>query len=358
MTHGLKQAGVEVLAGIDIDAKCKETYEYNNSPAKFIEADLEELTPSSLEAGIKFDDGSEVKIEKNDDELLFVGCSPCQYWSIINTDRTKSENSKNLLEDFQKFVEYFNPGYVVIENVPGIFSKSDSPLQGFIAFLEDKKYFVDKEIIKVNNYGVPQTRKRFVLIASRVKKISIPEPSEDKSLTVRNFIGDAKNFPELTEGYKDDSDLCHTTAGLSETNLKRLALTELDGGTRKGWQDTELQLPVYKKNRDNEKFRFGEIYGRMFWDKPAPTITTRFYSLSNGRFGHPAQNRAISLREGATLQTFPLEYVFKADTISDISRIIGNAVPPELARRIGKAILEATTESKAKGFAPGLFDSL
>ena len=341
MTYGLRQAGIEVIAGIDIDEKCKDTYEHNNPSAKFINEDLEELTPLSLEMGIKFDDGSEVKIKKDDDELLFVGCSPCQYWSIINTDRTKSENSKNLLEDFQKFVEHFNPGYVVIENVPGIFSKSDSPLQSFITFLKDKEYFIDKDVIKVNAYGVPQTRKRFVLIASRIKKVSIPEPTEDKSLTVRNFIGDEKNFPKLTEGIKDNSDLCHTTAGLSETNLEQLALTELDGGTRKGWKDTNLQLPVYKKNEDNQKFRFGEIYGRMFWDKPAPTITTRFYSLSNGRFGHPEQPRAISLREGATLQTFPLEYVFKSKTIAVISRIIGNAVPPQLAKRIGEAIMNS-----------------
>lgn len=349
MTHGLKQAGIKVLAGIDIDAKCKETYEYNNAPARFIEADLEKLTPSSLEKSIKFDDGSEVKIEKNDDDLLFVGCSPCQYWSIINTDRTKSENSKNLLEDFQKFVEYFNPGYVVIENVPGIFSKADSPLKIFIKFLEDKNYFVDKDIIKVSDYGVPQTRKRFVLIASRVKKISLPAPVEDKSLTVRNFIGDEKKFPKITEGHKDNTDSCHITAGLSETNLKRLDLTKSDGGTREGWQDTDLQLAVYKNNKDNKKFRFREIYGRMFWDKPAPTITTRFYSLSNGRFAHPEQNRAISLREGATLQTFPFDYVFKANTVTDISRIIGNAVPPELARRIGKAILETSFRKKAAG---------
>ena len=262
------------------------------------------------------------------------------------------------MEDFQKFVEYFNPGYVVIENFPGIFSKSDTPLQGFINFLADKEYFVDKKVIKVNSYGVPQTRKRFVLTASRVKKVYIPELIEDNSLTVRNFIGNEEIFPKIIDGYRDNSDLCHTTAGLSESNLKRLALTELDGGTRKGWQNTDLQLPVYKKNQDNKKFRFGEIYGRMFWDKPAPTITTRFYSLSNGRFGHPEQSRAISLREGATLQTFPLEYVFKANTISDISRIIGNAVPPELARRIGKAITEETIENKAKSFAPKLFDDI
>lgn len=345
MTHGLKQAGVEVLAGIDIDAKCKETFEYNNFPSKFIEADLEKLPPYLLEAGIKCDDGSEVKININDDELLFVGCSPCQYWSTINTDKTKSGSSKNLIEEFQKFVEYFNPGYVVIENVPGILSKAESPLRGFINFLENKGYFVDSDIIKVNLYGVPQTRKRFVLIASRVEIVSLPEAVVDNSLNVRRFIGDEKVFPRISEGHNDKSDLCHTTAGLSETNLKRLALTKPDGGTRVGWQDTELQLPVYKRNRNNKKFGFVEIYGRMYWDKPAPTITTRYHSLSNGRFGHPEQDRAISLREGATLQTFPIEYVFKANSIADISRIVGNAVPPELARRIGESLIAAVAET-------------
>ncbi len=359
MTNGLKQAGIQVLAGIDIDAKCKETYEYNNAPAKFIEANIASLEIEILEKGYVADDGSKIKIEKDDDNLLFVGCSPCQYFSIMNTDKTKSESSRNLLDDFRRFVEYFNPGFVVIENVPGILSHRDSPLNNFIDFLSEKDYFsIDRKVIKVCDYGVPQTRKRFVLIASRVKHVFLPEPSKDSTLTVRTFIGDKEKFPEINAGQRDETDFCHTAAGLSEKNLARIALTKPNGGTREGWQDTELQLPVYEKHRRNGEFGFQDIYGRMFWDKPAPTITTRFYSLSNGRFGHPEQNRALSLREGATLQTFPPDYVFKQNSVADISRIIGNAVPPELARKIGMAIQEDKTGYKANGFAGRLFEGL
>lgn len=277
----------------------------------------------------------------------------------MNTDKTKSESSKNLLDDFREFVDYYNPGYVVIENVPGIFSHPESPLRTFIDFLREKGYFsLDYKIIKVNEYGVPQTRKRFILIASRVKYVSLPDPDKNSDTTVKKFIGNKDIFPEIIAGYKDKTDFCHTTAGLSDTNLKRLEMTAPNGGTREAWQDTDLQLPVYERHRKDGKFGFQDIYGRMFWNKPAPTITTRFYSLSNGRFGHPEQNRAISLREGATLQTFPLDYVFKATSITDISRIIGNAVPPELAKRIGKAILEADSKNNAKSFVIGLFNQL
>ncbi len=118
MTYGFRQAGIDVIAGIDIDPKCKETYELNNKPSKFIEADIKTFTEAELieKTGIK----------KDDDNLIFIGCSPCQYWSIIKTDKTKAKDSKNLLADFQRFVDYFNPGFVVIENVPGIFSKVES----------------------------------------------------------------------------------------------------------------------------------------------------------------------------------------------------------------------------------------
>lgn len=359
MTNGLKEAGIDVIAGIDIDTKCKETYEHNNKPAKFIEEDIAKLPVELFEKGYVNKEGSEIKIARDDDNMLFAGCSPCQYWSLMNTDKTKSESSKNLLDDFRKFVEYYNPGYVVIENVPGIFSHSTSPLKTFINFLKDKGYFsLNYKIVKVYEYGVPQTRKRFILIASRVKYVSLPEPDKDCAATVRKFIGNKEIFAEIEAGYNDDTEFCHTSAGLSETNLMRLAMTALDGGTREAWQDTHLQLPVYEKHRKDGNFGFQDIYGRMFWDKPAPTITTRFYSLSNGRFGHPEQNRAISLREGATLQTFPHNYIFKTKSITDISRIIGNAVPPELAKRIGTAILGASIENKAIGFAGGLFDEI
>lgn len=334
MTSGFRQAGVKVIAGIDIDPKCKETYELNNKPAKFIEADIKKLTEAEL---IK-----KTKIKKDDDNLIFIGCSPCQYWSIIKTDKTKAKDSKNLLSDFQRFVEYFNPGFVVIENVPGIFSKAESPLKDFIKFLAEKGYNSrPHQIINVSHYGVPQSRKRFVLIASRTKNVLFPEADTELKPTVRKFIGDTENFPKVEAGHRDESDFCHTVQGFSEVSLERIKLTPKNGGTRDAWKDTDLQVNVYRLKDGNENFAFKDTYGRMFWDKPASTITTKFFSISNGRFGHPEQNRALSIREGATLQTFPTDYIFKANSIAGKARLIGNAVPPELAKRIAKAIISA-----------------
>ena len=324
MSFGMGQAGIQVLAGLDSDENCRETYLNNNPEAKFILADITRSETSIL---------SDTGIEVGDDNLVFIGCSPCQYWSIIHTDREKSKKNINLLTHFQRFVEYYKPGYVVIENVPGIKRKADeSKLDIFINFLEKNEYGYDEDVINANFYGVPQNRKRFVLVASRVNRnIKLPPP-DDAGPVVRNFIGAENGFAKISAGHKDETDFRHSCAGLSEIMLKRLALTPKDGGTRKSWSVREdLQIETYKERDDC----FRDVYGRLFWDKPASTITTRFNSLSNGRFGHPEEDRAISLREGAALQTFPHSYIFCPESMGTTAKLIGNAVPPELARRIG-----------------------
>lgn len=251
MTRGLLDAGIDVIAGIDIDDKCLETYETNNSPSRFIRADITRLRPESLEGrGSKTNETQIVTgLKRDDDEMLFAGCSPCQFWSLINTEKKKAEKSKNLLADFQRFIDYFNPGYVLIENVPGLANRQGSPLDSFIDFLSSKGYFsISKAIIKVSDYGVPQSRKRFVLLASRVKNVRLPTPEPEFCPTVRNFIGDKSVFPAIAAGHRDNSEFCHTTARLSPMNLKRIQNTTKDGGTRKDWKDTNLQLKVYEKN--------------------------------------------------------------------------------------------------------------
>ena len=165
---------------------------------------------------------------------------------------------------------------------------------------------------------------------------------------MRNHIGNHVKFPRIPAGYRDTTDRRHQASGLSDLNLRRVKRTRKNGGTRLIYKDDpELQLKCYKgKDR-----LFTDVYGRMFWDKPSPTITTKFFSTSNGRFSHPTQNRAISLREGATLQSFPMSYKFKSKNHSEIARMIGNAVPPELAKWIGKSILKnaqgGTLQSKS-----------
>ena len=327
MTCGMKQAGVTVLAGLDNDDHCEETYAKNHPETRFIHADITNVNVTIL---------SDIGITLNDNDLVFIGCSPCQHWSIINTDRRKSERNTNLLTYFQKFVRYYNPGYVVIENVPGIQRHAEkSKLNTFIRFLSRRGYCFDDGVINANDYGVPQSRRRYVLMASRVNKhIRLPLPDEYGSV-VRDFIGHKNGFKKIDEGHIDKTDFKHSCSSLHKISLKRLYLTPKNGGTRKSWSKRkDLQIDAYK-NRDD---CFRDVYGRMFWDKPAPTITTRFNSISNGRFGHPDEDRALSLREGAALQTFPHSYLFCSDSISTVARLIGNAVPPELARRLALAL--------------------
>lgn len=331
MSCGMEQAGIEVVAGIDFDISCKETYEANIKGARFIHADVFDLTEKTLQ--------KELKLKRNDDNLLLIGCSPCQFWSIINTSREKSAKSKDLLKEFRRFVEYFNPGYVVVENVPGVMRrKVESGLEDFIIWLEQHNYIVHANIHEVSNYGVPQHRKRFTLVANRVTNIELkPHVREGGKVTVRDVLGKHNGFPKVSHGHKDTSDFLHTVAGLNQINLDRLSVTPKDGGTRLAYVDNQqLAVPCHYGRRD----AFKDIYGRMWWDKPAPTITTKFFSISNGRFVHPEEDRAISLREGAVLQSFPINYIFKGTSIEKLARMIGNAVPPKYAKAVGVSIIE------------------
>lgn len=328
MSFGMTKAGIRVLAGIDIDVSCKLTYEANNPASRFIAKDIGQYLPQDLE--------EDVGIKRNDDNLVFIGCSPCQYWSLLKTDKTKSKKTAFLLKHFEMFVEYFRPGFVVVENVPGMIKRVDSPINSFRRFLDKRGYRISEKIINANDYGVPQNRRRFVLIAGRIVKVAIPKPNKRRKLTVADVLGPINGFPPLKSGQRHPRIKWHIAATLSETNLRRLSQTPIDGGMRSAWKDNkELQLETYN-NRDDQ---FGDVYGRMFWNRPAPTITTRFISISNGRFAHPVENRGISVREGACLQSFPKSYRIEANGLQDAARIIGNAVPPKLAEVLGRAIL-------------------
>lgn len=330
MSYGLHLAGIQVLGGIDNSEDCGKTYAANIAGAKYIKHDIATLSAPEL--------GRELDLCRGDPDLLFAGCSPCQFWSKIRTDKTKSEKSARLLRHFQKFIEYFSPGLVLMENVPGLYRRTqESILPEFLQFLRRQGYVWADGVVNANHYGVPQNRMRYLLLATRLSDhINLPEAEINTNLTVSAFIGAMNGFCRIPAGHRDDSPLLHTAAALSEKNLRRIALTQTSGGTRECWgSDPSLQIPAYQ-GRDNF---FKDVYGRMHWDKPAPTITTRFNSLSNGRFGHPDEDRAISIREGATLQTFPRTYTFHVKNNSSVTRHIGNAVPPEMARRIGQHFL-------------------
>lgn len=323
MTYGLRQSGINVIAGVDFAPECKSTYEDNNPGTQFICSDVKKLEESYFE--------KKYKITKNDDDLILVGCSPCQYYSIINTTREKAKESKDLLQEFKRFVDYYNPGFVLVENVPGILSREDSILPDFLSFLEKNKYKIKYEVINMSYYGVPQSRKRFSLVASRLGDVSMPIADPVQAI-LSDFIGVKNGFPTIEAGHIDKTDFMHSTSNLNWKNMERLKRTPLNGGSRIAWKDDpNLQLKCYI-GKDNY---FRDVYGRLRWNKPSSTITTNFIKITSGRFAHPEENRGLSIREGATLQTFPYSYTFKAKSMGANARIIGNAVPPEYARRLG-----------------------
>lgn len=332
MSFGMQEAGIQILAGIDFDKSCKETYEANIKGAKFIHADVFELKEKELE--------KKLSLQRNDDNLLLIGCSPCQFWSTINTDRTKSAKSKNLLLEFARFVEYFRPGYVVVENVPGVLRrKEESGLNQFIDWLKNNGYKNPHfEVHNVHNYGVPQNRKRFTLIASRLTDQEIvPIEMSGKKVMVKDVLGVENGFPKIEPGHKDESDFLHTTTNLTDINKERLTFVAKDGGDRRGFANNpKLQLKCFVGKDD----AFKDTFGRLWWNRPAPTITTKFCSISNGRFAHPEEDRGLSIREGAVLQSFPKTYIFKGTNNASIARMIGNAVPPKYASAIGGAIIQ------------------
>lgn len=322
LTRGLLDAGINVRLGIDFDENAKETYTQNNH-VPFLGKDLRELTFRDLEPYIK----------KCKTPLLFAGCAPCQPFSQINRTQGDRKN-EDLLLQFGAFIEHFKPQYIISENVPQL-TKKRAVFDKFLKLLEKNGYIYDYSFVDAKDVGVPQMRKRLVLVASNVvTEIQIPvTPKVVK--TVKDAIS---HFPQLSHGEDSPEYNHHSARNLSELNLIRIQHTPQNGGDSRSWPE-ELKLPCHKKVKG-----FTDVYGRMFWDKPAPTLTTKCNSYSNGRFGHPEQDRAITLREAAALQSFPDDYIFYGNQ-GLVAKHIGNAVPPLLGKFLGEYIIQLSQES-------------
>ena len=321
LTHGLVRAGISVVAGIDVDVSCKYAYEVNNG-AVFINKGVEELTASDI-----------ARLYPVDHVKILVGCAPCQPFSRYTIKPSPGEKWK-LLSHFADFVRVIRPEVVSMENVPDL-SKHEIFTE-FLAVLHEKNYHTSYGLVNCVEYGVPQTRTRLVLFASRLGEISIVPPTHtsENQLNVFDTIG---SLEPLRAGQASTTDPLHRASALNELNLKRIAASK-PGRSWRDWPD-ELKLNCHKK-RSGESF--GSVYGRMMWDAPAPTMTTQCNGIGNGRFGHPEQDRAISLREAALFQTFPREYDFIDPELgfnfTGLARHIGNAVPVRLGEIIAQSI--------------------
>lgn len=324
LTHGLIRGGVNVVAGIDLDGSCRHPYEANNAPAKFIEQDVNDysgISLSNLFGKAKFS--------------LLAGCAPCQPFSTYSRSGRKQRGNSDweLVASFGRLVGEVFPHFVTMENVPQV---SQHPVfQEYLKALDG--YHVVCGTIDCSSIGVPQTRKRFVLLASRLgrEKLTLPNPTSSME-TVYSTISD---LPRLAAGESDEHDPLHIACKLSDLNLKRIKASR-PGGTWRDWKPS-LRTACHRKSSGDT---YPSVYGRMEWHKPAPTITTQCFGYGNGRFGHPEQHRAITLREAAMLQTFPRNYDFieKGERVkfSTLGRQIGNAVPVRLGEAIAEIFLK------------------
>lgn len=325
LTRGLRNAGISVVAGFDTDGQCRLSYERNNPTVKFVNKDIREITMSELKklAGVR-----------SFRDMLFAGCAPCSPFSQQRKNEEPS-NDATLLMEFGRIVAAAKPGYVLVENVPGLARVPGySAFRRFVRLLKTSGYKIAVEVLDAKRFGVPQNRRRLVLIATRKGVASLPKPKYGTKhhpfKTVRQAIG---RFPVLRAGSSHAKVANHVASPVTPINLQRLKATPRDGGDRRDWP-LSLQLECHSKNYEGHT----DVYGRMFWDAPAPTLTGRCISISNGRYGHPTQNRAISLREAAALQSFPASYRFFGFR-THIALHIGNAVPVRLAKELGKHIL-------------------
>lgn len=322
LTAGLQQAGIKVKAGYDIEEQCRYAFEFNNH-TEFVNKDVslvdnEEIARRFSKKAIR----------------LLAGCAPCQPFSKYNQGKDTTTDKKwPLLYAFARLIEGNLPELVTMENVPEVVKHQ--VYHDFVKKLEKLGYHTWADTVVCADYGVPQRRRRHVLLASRLGPIHLIDPThKEKWINIKEVIG---HLPAINAGEQHPDDPLHRAVSLNTLNLKRIRASK-QGGSWKDWPE-ELQLACHKKSSGST---YVSIYGRMKWDEPSPTMTTQCYGYGNGRFGHPEQDRAISLREAAIFQSFPDDYQFypvdsKMQT-KDVGRMIGNAVPVRLGEVIGLSL--------------------
>ena len=334
LTRGLLDAGIKVLAGVDNDERLQETYTHNNKPSRFINKDIDKIKIHELRKELKIQD---------EDTTLYAACTPCQPFSTLSRQISDDDDRKILLLTFAKIVKECPPDFILVENVPGLNNGSGKEIYKKFKKILKACGFSNRVagLLDAKHFGVPQARKRFILLASKEGSISLPIPITDSSqlVTVRDCI---EEYPEIDDGEESEDCLNHKARKLKPHHKAIVEAVPEDGGSRGDITDTSILLKCHQEKPDSHT----DVFGRMAWDKPAPTLTSRCADIYSGRFVHPKQDRGLSLREAAALQTFEDNYEFFGTSISGIARQIGNAVPVELAKRLGESIINSFQQGK------------
>ncbi|ARN92150.1 DNA (cytosine-5-)-methyltransferase [Levilactobacillus brevis] len=312
LTIGLKQSDIQVKHAIEINTQIASIYSKNNPEVNMINKDITQVDLS------QFDDFKQL-----DGVKIVAGCPPCQGFSSVNTRNRKnnfSDERNTLILDFYNIIDYINPDFILLENVPQLrkYEKFDI----FLNKIKLKGYTYDFKILKVNNFGVPQKRKRLVLMAYKGSDISLPESNSLPDSTVGDYLRKLPS-PENT------IDIAQQLYSHNTERIKNIiSMIPKNGGSR-----TDLPYKYWLACHKKKNVSFTDVYGRMAWDKPASTITGGCLYPSKGRFIHPEQNRGLTVREAALLQTFPPDFLFDQSLpLTLLSQMIGNAIPPKFVK--------------------------
>lgn len=340
LTVGLKRAGFQVVAAVELDKDAAATYRANHEEVELIEDDIQNVTGDRL-----------LRASPTGAIDLVAGCPPCQGFSSLTAKYRRDDPRNRLVAEMERLVEEVAPRAVMMENVPGLEMKGLARLQRFEARLRRLGYVVNRQVLQVADYGIPQRRRRLVLLAAKGLGVLMPQRTHSRFgddqlrrwTAVRTVL---KNMPRpvtLQESFKlgdgpQDFDW-HVVRTLSDENRRRLKRARVG----RSWTSIDKRLrPLCHKDRS---VGFSNVYGRMRWVEPSPTITGGCTTFSKGRFGHPTQLRTISVREAALLQTFPKNYIFDTDMMEAACDIIGNALPCKFAAIVANrsyAALQAT----------------
>lgn len=325
LTVGLRRAGFDVIAAVEIEKNAISTYRANHPQVEIMEEDIRNVAGKSL-----------LELSPSGKIDLMSGCPPCQGFSTLTNKHKRKDPRNELIHEMGRLIRETKPRAVMMENVPGLALKGKRHLKNFLGLLKKMGYHHDWRTVQIADYGIPQNRKRIVLLAGSGFKIPFPEsthgqtPSDGKKPwnTVRNAIygmPKPKTLREASDQGGPKTFGWHIVRDISDINMERLKHTK--PGERRTSIPNEYRPACHKELEKG----FINVYGRMSWDDIAPTITGGCATLSKGRFGHPDENRTISVREAAMLQTFPKDYVIDTPYIGHACNIIGNALPCDFA---------------------------